>query len=63
MRRKEASKDLEALSGDLTVTQLDVADPASIDKWAQELKSLVDRADVVINNAGACLGIRCRMVV
>ena len=48
--------DLRALQakseGKLDITALDVADPASIAKWAEELSGLAGHVDVVINNAG-----------
>jgi NAD(P)-dependent dehydrogenase (short-subunit alcohol dehydrogenase family) len=38
--------------GDVIVTKVDIANPSSIESWAQEVAQLVPRVDVVINNAG-----------
>lgn len=52
---KEASEldQLRALhSNRLTVTELDVSNPQSIQSWAAELKNIHKHFDLVINNAG-----------
>lgn len=54
VRQSDAGKPIEeALGGDVTVLQLDVADPASIAAFADQLKSAVGHVDVLINNAGS----------
>ena len=54
---RSASDELRALEasseGRLTISTLDVSDPASIDAWASGLKARgVTRVDVCVNNAG-----------
>ena len=57
VRQQGATQQLQdALGGDVTVMQLDVADPASVAAFADTAKGVVDHIDVLINNAGAaCL--------
>jgi NAD(P)-dependent dehydrogenase (short-subunit alcohol dehydrogenase family) len=53
VRQQGASKQLQdALGGDVTVMQLDVADPESVAAFAETAKGVVDHVDVLINNAG-----------
>ncbi len=58
-RDPAAAPSLAALAasagGRLIPLRLDVADPASIEALAQELKKHVDHIDVCINNAGVAL--------
>lgn len=62
MRQQGASKQLQdALGGDVTVMQLDVADPASVAAFADTARGMVDHVDVLINNAGASRGRVCCM--
>ena len=54
VRQQGASKQLQdALGGDVTVMQLDVADPKSVAAFADTARGVVDHVDVLINNAGA----------
>lgn len=53
---KELQKKVEP--GKLLVTELDVAEPSSIDAWATSLRKQVDKVDVVVNNAGVISGFR-----
>lgn len=51
-RRPEvAAADLEGVGGDVTILQLDLADPASIDAFAAGLAERTDKLDILINNA------------
>ena len=53
-RKPSEATELQKLtkSADVHVTTLDVADPASIQDWAADLKTRVKHVDLVINNAG-----------
>ncbi len=46
-----AASDLEGVKGDVTILQLDLSDPASIDSFADELATKTSKLDVLINNA------------
>jgi NAD(P)-dependent dehydrogenase (short-subunit alcohol dehydrogenase family) len=51
-RRPETAKsDLDGVQGDITILQMDLADPASIDAFAAELASRTSKIDILINNA------------
>jgi NAD(P)-dependent dehydrogenase (short-subunit alcohol dehydrogenase family) len=51
-RRPDAAKaDLDGVTGDITVLQMDLSDPASIDAFAVELAKHTDRINILINNA------------
>lgn len=51
-RRPEvAAADLEGVGGDVTILQLDLSDPASIDAFAAGLAERTDKLDILINNA------------
>jgi NADP-dependent 3-hydroxy acid dehydrogenase YdfG len=53
VRQQGSTQQLQdALGGDVTVMQLDVADPASVAAFADTAKGVVDHIDVLINNAG-----------
>lgn len=55
-RKPSAAADLQALQassgGRLTVTELDVAEPQSIEHWADAVEARVRHVDVIFNNAG-----------
>ena len=52
-RQPEAAKEkLQRLEGDISVTQLDVSSPTSIENWASEIQQLAPHVDLLINNAG-----------
>lgn len=54
VRQLGAGKSLQdVLGGDVTIMQLDVADPSSVKAFAEEAKAALDHIDVLINNAGA----------
>lgn len=46
-----AAKDLEGVSGDLTILKLDLSDPASIDAFVVDLATHTTKLDILINNA------------
>ncbi len=46
-----AASDLEGMKGDVTILQLDLSDPASIDSFADELATKTLKLDILINNA------------
>lgn len=46
-----AAADLEGVKGDVTILQLDLSDPASIDSFARELATKTAKLDILINNA------------
>ncbi|PSC72928.1 hypothetical protein C2E20_3850 isoform A [Micractinium conductrix] len=52
--------DLQALAagagGRLHVTQLDVSNPASVERWAAGVKALAPHVDLLVNNAGVTDG-------
>jgi NAD(P)-dependent dehydrogenase (short-subunit alcohol dehydrogenase family) len=51
-RRPETAKaDLTGVAGDITILQMDLSDPASIDAFALELASHTNKIDILINNA------------
>ena len=51
-RRPEvAAADLRAVAGDVAIMRLDLADPASIDAFADEVGALVPALHILINNA------------
>ncbi len=51
-RRPETAKaDLVAVSGDITILQMDLSDPASIDAFAAELAKHTGGLNILINNA------------
>lgn len=51
-RRPDTAKsDLEGVAGDITILQMDLSDPASIDMFAAELANHTDKLDILINNA------------
>jgi NAD(P)-dependent dehydrogenase (short-subunit alcohol dehydrogenase family) len=51
-RRPEAAKnDLNGVAGDITILQMDLADPASIDAFATALATHTNKIDILINNA------------
>ncbi|MFA9201464.1 MAG: oxidoreductase [Cypionkella sp.] len=50
-RVEEADRVLAALDGSIAVLALDLADPASIDRFAQEVAARWDRLDLLIANA------------
>lgn len=51
-RRPDAAETtLADMSGTITILALDLADPASIDAFAENVASRIDRLDVLINNA------------
>ncbi len=43
---------LQEIKGEIYITQLDVADPTSIENWAAEVAGITSHVDLVINNAG-----------
>ncbi|KAG7667227.1 putative C-factor [Nannochloris sp. 'desiccata'] len=52
-RQPDAAKEkLQQIEGEIAITQLDVASPTSIEKWASEVQQLAPHVDVLINNAG-----------
>jgi NAD(P)-dependent dehydrogenase (short-subunit alcohol dehydrogenase family) len=51
-RRPEAAAgDLAGVGGDITILQMDLSDPASIDAFAVDLASRIEKLDILINNA------------
>lgn len=46
-----AAADLQGVKGDVTILQLDLSDPASIDSFAGELATKTSKLDILINNA------------
>jgi NAD(P)-dependent dehydrogenase (short-subunit alcohol dehydrogenase family) len=51
-RRPDAAAiDLEGVTGDIEILQMDLSDPASIDTFAAELASRSEKLDILINNA------------
>ncbi len=51
-RRPDVAKaDLEGVAGDVTILQLDLSDPASIDSFAIDLAAHTPKLDLLINNA------------
>jgi NAD(P)-dependent dehydrogenase (short-subunit alcohol dehydrogenase family) len=51
-RRPEvAAADLDGMSGDITILQMDLSDPASIDAFAANLAAQTSKLDILINNA------------
>jgi NAD(P)-dependent dehydrogenase (short-subunit alcohol dehydrogenase family) len=46
-----AADDLADVAGDVTILQMDLSDPASIDAFAIEFSSRTNRLDILINNA------------
>ena len=46
-----AASDLEGVKGDVTIPQLDLSDPASIDSFADVLATKTSKLDILINNA------------
>lgn len=51
-RRPETAKDdLDGVAGDISILQMDLSDPPSIDAFAVELAKRTDRLDILINNA------------
>jgi NAD(P)-dependent dehydrogenase (short-subunit alcohol dehydrogenase family) len=51
-RRPDAAKaDLDGVAGDITILQLDLSDPASIDAFAETLAAQTGKIDILINNA------------
>ena len=51
----DADAVVDGCDGRATAVQLDVADPASIERLARELDRLSYAVDVLVNNAGLCL--------
>ncbi len=51
-RLAETAKLVEAAGGEATYAPLDVADPASVDAFFDEIESTFGPADVVVSNAG-----------
>jgi NAD(P)-dependent dehydrogenase (short-subunit alcohol dehydrogenase family) len=51
-RRPDTAKaDLEGVEGDITILQMDLSDPGSIDTFAVEMAKYTDRLNILINNA------------
>ena len=51
-RRPDVAKtNLEDIAGSVTIIPLDLADPASIDTFAETVSSHIDQLDILINNA------------
>jgi NAD(P)-dependent dehydrogenase (short-subunit alcohol dehydrogenase family) len=51
-RRPDTAKvDLEGVTGDITILQMDLSDPASIDAFASALAAQTATLDILINNA------------
>lgn len=50
-RPDAAASDLAGVAGRLTILQLDLSDPASIDAFAAEVAGIADRLELLINNA------------
>lgn len=51
-RRRDAAKEvLDGMEGEIAMLELDLADPASIDAFAQDVAERWDRLDRLINNA------------
>ncbi len=51
-RRPDAAKDvLSELPGKITILELDLSDPASIDDFAEKVSAQIDQLDILINNA------------
>jgi NAD(P)-dependent dehydrogenase (short-subunit alcohol dehydrogenase family) len=51
-RRPEAAAgDLAGVGGDITILPMDLSDPASIDAFAADLASRIEKLDILINNA------------
>lgn len=50
-RPDTAASDLEGVSGDITILQMDLSDPASIDSFAADLATRTEKLDLLINNA------------
>ncbi|EFN58591.1 hypothetical protein CHLNCDRAFT_140767 [Chlorella variabilis] len=48
----ELQKLVDGSSGQLTVLQLDVASPESVEKWAAALKARTPHVDLLVNNSG-----------
>jgi NAD(P)-dependent dehydrogenase (short-subunit alcohol dehydrogenase family) len=46
-----AASDLKDVAGDVTILQMDLSDPASIDSFADELAKHTVKIDILINNA------------
>jgi NAD(P)-dependent dehydrogenase (short-subunit alcohol dehydrogenase family) len=46
-----AAKDLEGVGGSIDILEMDLSDPASIDRFAPALAGRTDRLDILINNA------------
>lgn len=46
-----AAADLDGVKGDVTILELDLSDPASIDSFAGELATKTAKLDILINNA------------
>ncbi len=50
-RPKVAAEDLKDVAGDVTILQMDLSDPASIDAFAADLAGRVSELNILINNA------------
>jgi NAD(P)-dependent dehydrogenase (short-subunit alcohol dehydrogenase family) len=50
-RPDAAAGDLEGVGGDITILQMDLSDPASIDAFAADLATRTEKLDLLINNA------------
>ncbi len=50
-RPDAAAADLHGVEGDITILQLDLSNPASIDAFAVDLAKRTDRINILINNA------------
>ncbi|XUU61611.1 oxidoreductase [Erythrobacter sp. HA6-11] len=51
-RRPDAAREvLSEMSGDITILELDLSDPASIDAFAKQVAQTIEQLDILINNA------------
>lgn len=50
-RTSQAHEVLDGIEGDITILELDLSDPASIDRFAQSVAGETDHIDILINNA------------
>ncbi|MEM6805463.1 MAG: SDR family NAD(P)-dependent oxidoreductase, partial [Bacteroidota bacterium] len=51
-RRPEVAKErLTGMEGDISILTLDLSDPDSIDAFTQEVAAIIDKLDILINNA------------